>query len=243
MSKGVQTDPKKDRRKMQNFLNNITKQIEDIIKNPKAKDRFRERLETYRQIREKYIKTLQQYQFDPDAWIKRWYGNPQYNDIIADVPKNPKKPDDLEGIICEYVVLSVIHDYPWENAQYPKLTEPDDKELACPIWDSVTGCRQFNLENGESLVDRTGRIIDALEHVRADLASLSTETVQNTAIAKKDEEKTKRDEASSTTQKPPKIFGDTITTPMVGLQINWRVCWDKLKNLPKAIRKFLSGRN
>ena len=42
--------------------------------------------------------------------------------------------------------------------------------------------------------------------------------------------------ASSTTQKPPKMFGDTITTPMVGLQINWRVCWDKLKNLPLLLR-------
>ncbi len=54
---------------------------------------------------------------------------------------------------------------------------------------------------------------------------------------------TEQDKASPTTQKHPKMFGDTITTPVVGLQINWRVCWDKLKNLPKAIRKFLSGRN
>jgi hypothetical protein len=54
---------------------------------------------------------------------------------------------------------------------------------------------------------------------------------------------TERDKASSTTQKHPKFFGDTITTPVIGLEINWRVCWDKLKNLPKAIRKFLSGRN
>ena len=54
---------------------------------------------------------------------------------------------------------------------------------------------------------------------------------------------TEQDKTLPTTQKLPKIFGDTITTPMVGLQINWRVCWDKLKNLPKAIHKFLSGRN
>jgi hypothetical protein len=44
---------------------------------------------------------------------------------------------------------------------------------------------------------------------------------------------------SSIPQKPPKMFGDTITTPMVGLQINWRVCWNKLKNLPLYLRTII----
>jgi hypothetical protein len=83
------------------------------------------------------------------------------------------------------------------------------------------------------IIQNSQKIIDEMKCIRAifdyNQRQVPTETGQ--------------DKASSTTQKPPKMFGDTITTPMVGLQINWRVCWDKLKNLPKAIRKFLSGRN
>jgi hypothetical protein len=60
-----------------------------------------------------------------------------------------------------------------------------------------------------------------------------TPTGQNSGKAENPAE-IKRDKASSTTQKPPKMVEDTIT--IWGLTINWKACWNNFKKRPLSLK-------
>ncbi len=116
--------------------------------------------------------------FDPDAWIMHHYGSPFYNSIVATprVPKEPKESDNAEHLICEYVVLAVIHDCLWEKPKSQKLIEVDDSNWVDSLWNSIKWFRQLN---GDNYKNRIHNINQALTNVETDLAKKPAETKQD----------------------------------------------------------------
>jgi len=69
--------------------------------------------------------------FNPDAWIKHYYGSSFCNSLSEGFPRNPEaliKPDGAEKLICEYIVLAVIYDNAPIMPQSRKLCSPHDEE-------------------------------------------------------------------------------------------------------------------
>ncbi len=129
--------------------------------------------------------------FDPDAWIMRYYGSPFYNSIVATprVPKEPKEPDNAENLICEYIVLAVIHDNVRTKPQCQKLCSSCDNEWAEKLWGSINWYN--SIADVNSCEERTANIKDALENVKADLDEKPAETGQDIPPAKDKKKKAK----------------------------------------------------
>jgi hypothetical protein len=124
--------------------------------------------------------------FDPDAWIMRHYGSPQYNDIVAtpSVPKEPKEPDAAENLICEYIVIAVINDNVRTKPQCQKLCSSCDNEWSEKLWGSIYWCKSIN--DGNAYKYRTANIKNALKNVKAGLAKIkSTEKEPGTVAPKR----------------------------------------------------------
>ncbi len=120
--------------------------------------------------------------FDPDAWIMHHYGSPFYNSIVATprVPKEPKEPDNVEHLICEYVVLAVIHDCLWKKPKSQKLIEIDDGNWVDNLWNSIEWFRQVN---GDNYVNRIHNINQALKNVETDLDRKASKTKPDVNLA------------------------------------------------------------
>lgn len=123
--------------------------------------------------------------FDPDAWIMRHYGSPQYNDIVAipSVPKEPKDPDKAENLICEYIVLAVINDNVRTKPQCQKLFSSSDNEWSENLWGSIYWCKSIN--DGNAYKYRIANIKNALKNVKAKLAKRPEDTEQDATSDKK----------------------------------------------------------
>jgi len=119
--------------------------------------------------------------FDPDAWIMHHYGSSFHNSIVIvatpTVPKEPKEPDNAENLICEYIVLAVIHDNVPTNPQCQKVCSSCDNEWAEKLWGSIHWYK--SIEDGNSYEERTANIKNALENVKAHLAREPAQTEQH----------------------------------------------------------------
>ncbi len=123
--------------------------------------------------------------FNPDAWIMHYYGSPQYNGIVAipAVPREPKEPDHSENLVCEYAMLSVIHDCSRKKPQSQKLTNNDDSGWVERLWRSISWYN--SIADVNSYEDRTANIKNALENVKTDLPEKPAETGQKPTPAKR----------------------------------------------------------
>jgi hypothetical protein len=124
--------------------------------------------------------------FRPDEWVSRYYGEEASPIHRYDNAQEPtQEPTKEEKIMCDFVVLGLIHDESLQVTKSDRLCSINDETFRFHTWEDLQLSNDVAYEHGDRI---KGRLEKALDSVKADLAGKKpTEKEQGATPAKKEE--------------------------------------------------------
>jgi hypothetical protein len=192
---------------LQSLLLDTAYQIQNLLQSPQAKERFREQIQWYMDLLKDYyaepekpaVKAKESKKTDYAAADRKpnpleWGRLPKNVNVVDDLVdqlygEKQRKPTDDEILMCQYVLLIVIHDRLSEMRSVTAFYFSDDRiekgtdeqEIARNIWDKFKRVYDKRIQR-----IKAEKIKGALVAVKADLVNLKpAETGQENKAGKK----------------------------------------------------------